>query len=378
MEDPIGSPRRRCPDVTPDLNATIANLIDDLAEIQESKQSQMGYRRAAHAVLLLEQTITVLIQPGEDLPSIPNVGPKSLRVVKEVLDLGSSPTVEAAVLASGKSVAIEARRRRRVNCLSRAKVLETLADDTLTGPGRADYRGDLQMHSDWSDGNTTVAAMADACLARGYRYAAMTDHAHGLPSAHGLSVADLARQRVEIDRVNQTLGDRFCLLAGVEANIGPDGSLDLGTPDLRSVDLVVAAAHAGLRLPGDQTARMIAAVRTPGVHILGHPRGRQRGNRLGIAADWDAVFAAAAESGVAMEIDGAPARQDLDYGIARRALDAGCVFALDSDAHSPEELGYADVAIAHARLAGIPADRVVNCWPLSRLLAWLGDRLPAR
>ncbi len=98
-----------------DLNATIANLIDDLAEIQESKQSQMGYRRAAHAILLLEHPITALIQPGEDLPSIPNVGPKSLRVVREVLELGRSPTVEAAVIASGKSAAIEARRGRRVN-----------------------------------------------------------------------------------------------------------------------------------------------------------------------------------------------------------------------------------------------------------------------
>ena len=181
-----------------DLNGTIANLIDDLAEIQESKQSQMGYRRAAHAILLLEQTITALIQPGEGLPSIPNVGPKSLRVVREVLDSGSSPTVGAAVVASGKSIEIEARRRRRVNCLSRAKVLETLADDTLTGPGRADYRGDLQMHSEWSDGKATVAAMAQACLTLGYQYAAMTDHAQGLPSAHGLSVADLARQRVEM------------------------------------------------------------------------------------------------------------------------------------------------------------------------------------
>ncbi len=375
LRDLALAPSRRNVDcVTSDLNATIANLIDDLAEIQESKQSQMGYRRAAHAILLLEQTFTALVPPGEALPSIPNVGPKSLRVVREVLDSGSSPTVEAAVMASGKTDAIEARRRNRVNCLSRAKVLETLADDTYSGPGRADYLGDLQMHSEWSDGKTTVAAMAQACLARGYQYAAVTDHAHGLPSAHGLSGADLARQRVEIDQVNQELGNRFCLLAGVEANIGADGSLDLTVEELRSVDLVVAAAHAGLRLPGDQTGRMIAAVRTPGVHILGHPRGRQRGNRLGIAADWDAVFEAAAESRVAMEIDGEPARQDLDYGIARRALDAGCVFALDSDAHSPMELEFADFAIAHARLAGIPADRVINCWPLARLLEWLGDR----
>ena len=364
--------------VTTDLNVTIANLLDDLAEIQESKQSQMGYRRASHAILLLEQPVTALIPPGEDLPSIPNVGPKSLRVVHEVLALGSSPTVEAAVLESGKSAEIAGRRRRRTNCLSRAKVLMTLADDTLTGPNRTDYRGDLQMHSDWSDGKSTVADMARACLARGYQYAAMTDHAQGLPSAHGLSSADLVRQREEIDQLNQNLGDRFCLLAGVEANIGPEGSLDLTGAELRSLDLVVAAAHAGLRLPGDQTVRMVTAVRTPGVHVLGHPRGRQRGNRIGIVADWDEVFAAAAAARVAIEIDGDPARQDLDFEIARRAYDAGCFFALDSDAHSPMELGFADIAIAHARLAGIPADRVINCWPLGRLLEWLGDREPVR
>ncbi len=362
--------------MTTDLNMVIANLIDDLAEIQESKQSRMGYRRAAHAVLLLAQPVTALIQPGEDHPTIPNVGPKSLRVVREVLETGASPTVEAAVIASGKVAAIELRRARRGNFLSRAKVIEALGDDRLTGPTLADYRGDLQMHSDWSDGRLTVAAMAQACLARGYRYAAMTDHAHGLPSAHGLSVADLARQREAIDQVNRDLGDRFCLLAGVEANIGLDGSLDLTPAELRAVDLVVAAAHAGLRLPDDQTARMVAAVRTPGVHILGHPRGRQRGVRAGIMADWDRVFAAAADSRVAIEIDGDPHRQDLDFELAGRAAEAGCVFALDSDAHSASELGFVDIALAHARLAGVPAERVINCWPLGRLLEWLGDGRP--
>jgi putative hydrolase len=219
-----------------------------------------------------------------------------------------------------------------------------------------------------------MAAMAETCLARGYQYAAMTDHAHGLKSAGGRTAADLARQRDEIDAVNARLGGRFCLLAGVEANIAPDGSLDLTGDELRSIDLVVAAAHAGLRLPDDQTRRMIAAVRAPGVHILGHPRGRQRGTRAGIVADWDAVFEAAAAAGVAIEIDGDPARQDLDFAMASRAVEAGCVLALDSDAHAPEELGYVDIALAHARLAEVPVDRVINCWPLDRLLDWMGDR----
>ncbi len=357
-----------------DLNAVIADLLDDLGQVQASKQSQMGYGRAAHTILLLEAPVTALIPEGGDLPKIPNVGPKSLLVVDEVLRTGASATVEAAVLGSGKAELIAKRRAQRINFLSRAGVMEALSDESLTGPSVADYRADFQIHSDWSDGTATLAEMAEACLARGYQYSAMTDHSHGLPSAHGLTPADLARQRAEIDRVNETLTGRFIMLAGVEANIALDGSLDLTSDQLRTLDLVVAAAHTGLRLPDDQTARMTRAVRTPGVHILGHPRGRQRGTRTGIVADWDAVFAAAAECGVAIEIDGGPARQDLDFAMARRAYDAGCLLALDSDAHSGEELGYAGIAIAHARLAGIPTERVINCWPLGRLLEWLSER----
>ena len=118
---------------------------------------------------------------------------------------------------------------------------------------------------------------------------------------------------------------------------------------------------------------MLAAIAHPAVRILAHPRGRISGSRAGVIADWDAVFAAAAQRGVAIEIDGDPARQDLDYTLATRALEAGCLFALDSDAHTTTQLSYAETALAHARLAGIPADRIVNCWPLDRLLAWLSD-----
>ena len=360
-----------------DINAVIAYLLDDLGEVQASSQSQMGYRRAAHAILLHDRPITTLLGPGGELPKIPTVGPKSMKVVEEVLATGRSATVEAAVLASGQAAEIETRRTRRINFLSFAQVLAALDDDSLIGPTQADYRGDLQMHSKWSDGKQSVAEMASGCLARGYQYAAMTDHGPGLASARGRSFADLVRQKAEIDQLNADGGGRFLMLAGVEANILADGLLDLKPAELRTIDLVVAAAHSDLRLPGNQTARMVAAVRSPGVHILGHPRGRQRARRSGITADWDVVFAAAAESGVAIEIDGDPARQDLDFETARRALDAGCLFALDSDAHTTSELVYADIALAHARLAGIPNDRVINTWPLERLLGWLADRVSA-
>jgi histidinol phosphatase-like PHP family hydrolase len=118
---------------------------------------------------------------------------------------------------------------------------------------------------------------------------------------------------------------------------------------------------------------MLAAIAQPNVRILAHPRGRISGSRAGVVARWDEVFAAAADRRVAIELDGDPARQDLDYTLARSALEAGCLFAVDSDAHTTAELSYVETALAHARLAGIPADRIVNCWPVDRLLAWLSE-----
>jgi histidinol phosphatase-like PHP family hydrolase len=142
--------------------------------------------------------------------------------------------------------------------------------------------------------------------------------------------------------------------------------------ELRTLELVVAAPHSVLRTTSDQTARMVNAVKAPRVHILGHPRGRKYGSRPGVTADWDQVFEAARRANVAIEIDGDPSRQDIDYDLAKRAVAAGCLFALDSDAHSTPELAYSETAIAHARLAGVPTDRIVNCWPVERLLRWLG------
>ena len=138
-----------------------------------------------------------------------------------------------------------------------------------------------------------------------------------------------------------------------------------------SCQVVLAAPHSRLRRAEDQTARMLAAVAHPAVRILAHPRGRIIGSRAGVVADWDVVFASAAERGVAIEIDGDPSRQDLDHALAAEALAAGCLFALDSDAHTTDQLVYAETALAHARLAAIPPDRIVNCWPLDRLREWL-------
>jgi histidinol phosphatase-like PHP family hydrolase len=234
------------------------------------------------------------------------------------------------------------------------------------------------MHSTWSDGRATIAELAEAAMDRGYTHLAVTDHSHGLSIARGMSSDDARRQHAEIDTLNEAFAGRFRVIKGVEANIATNGDLDLSDDEIADFELVLAAPHSQLRKADDQTTRMLRAVSTPGVHVLAHPRGRVAGTRAGIVADWDRVFRVAAKSGVAIEIDGDPARQDLDHGIARRALDAGCLFALDSDAHAPDELSYADTALAHARLAGIPAKRIINCWTTPVLLDWLHERRARR
>ena len=353
-----------------DTNGLIASLLHDLAAVQTSKQSRWGYERAASAVRSLDGPIESLLQPDGTLRKIPNVGPSSTRVILEVLATGRSETVERAIAASPKAGSVDKSRGLQDHFLTRAEVVAALRNTKLRGPRLTAYRGDLQMHSTWSDGSQTLADIVDGCLARGYRYCAVTDHSYGLAVAGGISMAEIAAQREEIDTLNEKHRGRFRLLQGIEANIRADGSIDMEPDELRQIELVVAAPHSTLRSTADQTSRMVRAVRTPGVNILGHPRGRKYGARPGVAADWDAVFAAAARVYVAVEIDGDPSRQDIDHALARRAVQAGCLFALDSDAHSTAELAYAETAIAHARLAGIPADRVVNTWPIDRLLAW--------
>ena len=357
------------------MNAVVGGLLRDLAFAQTTQPKMFGYKRAAAAIFNLEAPLTALRRADGGLPKIAGIGPASARVIGEVLDTGGSITVEQAVDASGRRADIERRRTLRRHFLSRAAVLQILDDVACDAPRADEYLGDLQMHSEWSDGQPSLAQIAAACRARGYAYAAVTDHSHGLKIAGGMSMQEAAEQRLAIDRLNASLGRDFRLLQGIEANIGADGELDLD-PGQALFDLVLAAPHSRLRRAEDQTGRLLTAIDHPAVRILAHPRGRISGSRAGIVADWDVVFARAAERAVAVEIDGDPARQDLDYTLAARALEAGCIFALDSDAHTVEQLTYAETALAHARLAGIPSDRIVNCWSLERLLEWVAE--PAR
>lgn len=356
-----------------DVNAVIGGYLRDLAFAQSSQQKMFGYKRAAAAVLALEAPLTELVGPDGALPRISGIGPGSTRVIREILQTGESPTVEQAIERSERRADIERRRQLRSHFLSRAEVRRVLSDPSSAGPTLPQYRGDLQMHSEWSDGTPTVEEIAEACLQRGYRYAAVTDHSYGLKIAGGMSMDDAAQQRSAIDAVNARHRDHFRLLQGIEANIDAAGRLDLSEDEAATFDVVLAAPHSRLRRSENQTDRMLTAIAHPAVRILAHPRGRISGSRAGVVADWDTVFASAARRGVAIEIDGDPARQDLDHALAARALEAGCLFALDSDAHTTAQLAYAETAVAHARLAGIPTDRIVNCWPLDRLLAWLAD-----
>ena len=357
-----------------DTNAKVGGLLRDLATVHTSPHGRWAYARASATILALDEPLEALIQPDGTLRKIAQIGPSSTRIVFEVLREGRSPTVERAVAASGKAQEVERSRSLRQHFLSRARVVAVLSDRDLDGPRVEDYRGDFQVHSVWSDGAQTLNGLIDAALARGYAYSAVTDHSYGLPVARGMSMSDVARQHIEIGELNRRYARRFRLLKGIEANIGPDGELDLQAGELRRFELVVAAPHSKLRVADDQTDRMMATISTPGVHILGHPRGRKSGSRAGVIADWDKIFRAAARRRVAIEIDGDPSRQDIDFALAGRALRAGCLFALDSDAHAEHELRYADTAIAHARLAGIPASRIVNCWDLDRLLKWTEER----
>jgi histidinol phosphatase-like PHP family hydrolase len=354
-----------------DENQQVANLLYDLAEAHRPSPRYWGYKRAARTIRRIPWFLSDLTE--REILTIPAMGPATCRVIREFLTTGHSAGVEHAVEASGKERDVEQRRAFRRNFLSHAMVQRILKEPRPGVVQVSDYLGDFQMHSTSSDGADTLDELVEACLDRGYRCACITDHSHGLPIARGMSRETMQRQIADIDALNERYGDRFRLFKGIEANILADGSLDLQPDERRALDLVVASPHSALRKREDQTLRMLAAVSQPGVHILGHPRGRMFNLRAGIHADWPLVFERASQTCVAIELDGDTSRQDLDFELAATARDAGCLFALDSDAHAADQLFMTDYAIAHARLAGIPADRIVNCWELDRIIAWARD-----
>ena len=237
-------------------------------------------------------------------------------------------------------------------------------------------RGDLQMHSVWSDGRVTIEGMVAACAARGHEYCAITDHGPGLPVVQGLDAERLKAQRAEIARV-QERHPNLRVLAGLELDVMGDGSFPLPDERLAEVDLLLAAVHSRLRLPRDeQTRRYLRALEHPAVKVLAHPTARRLGRRKGVDADWDAILAAAARHGVAVEANASPERLDLDGGLLRRARELGCKLVVSTDAHSVRELDNLRWGVDQARRGWASADDVLNARPLPELLAAL--RRPAR
>jgi len=232
---------------------------------------------------------------------------------------------------------------------------------------RADIRGDLHVHSDWTDGTAPIEAMAKAAQALGYQYMALTDHSRRVAMAHGLDPARLAKQSREIDRVNARLHG-LTILKGIEVDILKDGTLDLPDAALAKLDVVVAAIHSYFDLPREaQTDRMIRAMKNPHVSIIGHPTGRLIGEREPYQIDMGRVLAAARDTGCYLEINSQPERLDLNDLHAHAAKQAGVKLAISTDAHATSSFEYIRFGLDQARRGWLTADDVINTRSLADL-----------
>lgn len=264
--------------------------------------------------------------------------------------------------------------------------LEARANKPLVAGGlevRAALRGDLHSHSDWSDGGSPIQEMVVTAMELGHEYLVLTDHSPRLKVANGLSSERLSKQLRVVEQINSAFGDLdlphsggdFRLLKGIEVDILDDGALDQSVLMLSQLDLRVASVHSKLAMSSaPMTRRMIAAVENPLTNVLGHCTGRlvegERGTRGQSSFDAAAVFAACAAHEVAVEINARPERADPPDDLMGLALEAGCLFSIDSDAHAPGQLDFLIYGCARAEQNGVPTARIVNTWPVDRLLTW--------
>ena len=271
--------------------------------------------------------------------------------------------------------------------------IEAAQADTLPHLVRlADLRGDLHSHSDWSDGVHTIEQMAEAARARGHSYQVLTDHTRSLAIAKGLTPERVRVQRAVVAELNArfvreeaagnapaaTPAEGFRLLHGCELEIRSDATLDYDDDLLAQYDVVVASLHVGRNQTREQlTQRVLAAIRNPHVDVIAHPAGRKVQGRDDLDLDWDVIFEEAARTGTALEMNGSDHRLDLTDQRARRAVAAGCLLALDSDAHRIEEFRHLEWAVAQARRAWVEPGVVLNCRSRADLLAWVAGK-PAR
>ena len=298
---------------------------------------------------------------------------------------GRKPDELAALAASG-----ELRRLRGVGDVTARCVAESLAGEepdylrrllsTEHAPVaddafalRSALRGDCHSHTDASDGGSPLSEMVETARELGHDYLVVTDHSPRLTVANGLSPERLRRQLREIAELNVALGDTgFRVLTGIEVDINEDGSLDQDPELLAELDVVVASVHSKLRMPAaEMTERMLTAIANPHVDVLGHCTGRMvTGTRQRPESQFDPeeVFAACVEHGVALEINSRPERLDPPRRLLRLAVDMGCTFTIDTDAHAPGQLDWLDNGCSRAVDCGVPADRVLNTWPVERVL----------
>jgi putative hydrolase len=314
-----------------------------------------AYREAAGTLLSLpEQEVHERVRSGT-LRELPGIGSSTAAVVEQAV-AGRVPDKLAELEASAAGPLAEG-----------GEELQAL------------LRGDLHSHSDWSDGGSPIQEMVASAMEIGHDYLALTDHSPRLTVANGLTAARLARQLTVVDGINAALADDFRLLKAIEVDILDDGSLDQSEEMLDRLDVRVASVHSKLRMDApSMTRRMVAAVRDRHTNVLGHCTGRLvtggRGTRPQSTFDAEAVFAACVESGTAVEINSRPERMDPPDDLLALALEVGCLFAIDTDAHAPGQLDFQAYGCERAQRLGVPPERVVNTWPVEELLDWATPR----
>jgi len=335
-------------------NTDVAELLSQQAE-RETGILSRAFRRAARSAFLWPEEVADLVVQNRSLTELRSVGPF---IEKQIRDWIDKPPCQKTVPAI------------RQDFISLAEARRLLA---ARPRWRSKIRGDLHLHTRWSDGSGTVAEMAGVAANRSYEYIAITDHSKTLKIAGGIDERALKRQGVEIAKVNVALSKsaaHVTVLRSIEMNLNPRGEGDMSPDSLRSLDLVLGSFHSALRTTEDQTERYLAALRNPHIHILGHPRGRIYNFRIGLKADWPRVFAEAAKLDKALEIDCYPDRQDLNVALLKIAREHGTRISLGTDAHHGWQLEFIDLGLAAALRAKISADRIVNFMSLLELKTW--------
>lgn len=334
-------------------NGDLAELLSRESATADTDRRKRALRRAAHSAIWrwTEEAADIRARGGR-FTELRSVGPWIAHFMDEWFDDEVDPPERPPI---------------RAGFLTLTEARATLAEhpDWVTS-----YRGDLQVHTTWSDGAGTPLEMAGAAVERGYAYVGFTDHTRGLPIARGMDEATVRRQWAELERVAASLPRGFRILRSLEMNLTTEGAGDMDDELLAELDLLVAAFHSKLRVTTDETARYLRAVANPRVNVLAHPRNRRYDVRLGLVADWSVVARAAAERDLALEIDSWPDRQDLDVASLRAVADAGGRVAIDTDAHGADELAFVEFGLAAAIRAGIVRERVVNFMTADEVKAW--------